>query len=149
MNKNNVRHGIKLLFISIILRIVSFVFFSFSWQWSNIFVRIIEVIIGILFLGSWLIYGLRNKTGFKNGLVIGLIGTSDALLLMVVSLVLFINRGTYYFGPIEMMVWNFPLMGILNISSQIPDSIIYVAPFWAIFLTTIGSLKKKGEKQDS
>ncbi|MDF2614834.1 MAG: hypothetical protein K0S71_2620 [Clostridia bacterium] len=146
MNRNNVRAGIKLLLISIIFRIISFVFFSFSWQWPNIFVRAIEIVVGLLFLVTWLIYGLRKKAGFKNGLVIGLVGTSDALLLMLLSLVLYVNRGAYYFGPIEMMVWNIPLLGILNISSLTSNIMIYVAPFLAIFLTAIGSFIRKSEK---
>jgi len=146
MNKNNVRNGIKLLLISITFRIISFVFFSFSWQWSNIFVRVIEIAVGILFLVTWLIYGLRKKSGFKNGLIIGLVGTSDALLLMILSVVLFVNRGAYYFGPIEMIFWNIPLIGILNISGLISNIMIYVAPFLAIFLTALGSFIRKSKK---
>jgi len=143
MNKNNVRNGIKLLLISIIFRIISFVFFSFSWQWTSVFIRVIEMAIGVLFLVAWLIYGLRKNAGFKNGLIIGLIGASDALLLMLLSLVLFLNRGSFYFGPIEMMIWNIPLLGILNIFSFTSNAIIYAAPLFAIFLTGIGSFIRK------
>ncbi len=145
MRKSIVRNGAKLLLISVIYRIISYIFLSFSWQWTNVFIRAVEFGIGILFLGIWLIYGLKKNAGFRKGLMIGIIGASDAILLIVLSLVLYINRGSYYFGPIEMVIWNVPLLGIINQLRFKSDAIIYVAPFLAILLTAVGSTLGKSK----
>jgi hypothetical protein len=100
---------------------------------------------GILYIGVWLIYGLKKRAGFRNGLLIGLIGTSDAVLLSIVSLILYLNRSSYYFGPIEMMLWNVPLMGIINQLRLNSNAILYLAPLFAILLTALGSLPGKSK----
>ena len=144
MRKSILYYGLKLLLISIVFRIISFAFFSISWQWSSVFIRAIEILLGVVYLGIWLIYGIRMKARLKNGLIIGLIGTSDAVLLMVLSLVLYVNRNSYYFGPVEMVVWNIPLLGIINLRF-LSNVILYAAPFFAILLTAIGSFIRKDD----
>ena len=141
--KSIVGNGFKLLLISILFRIISYLFLSYSWQWSGGFIRSVEFIMGILYISIWLIYGLNKRAGFRNGLLIGLIGTSDAVLLSIVSLVLYLNRNGYYFGPIEMMLWNVPLMGIINHLRFNSNAILYIAPLFAILLTALGSLPGK------
>lgn len=143
MPRSIVRNGLKLLLISIVFRIISYIFFSFSWQWSSVFIRAIEIGIGVLFLGIWLIYGLKKRAGFKNGLTIGLIGAGDAILLTLLSFILFVNRDSYYFGPIEMMLWDIPLLGVFNQLSFQSNVLTYTAPFIAILLTAAGSFLSK------
>ncbi len=137
--------GLILLLISILFRIISYLFLSYSWQWSGLFIRSTEFVLGILYIAIWLIYGLSKRAGFRNGLLIGLIGTSDAVLLSIVSLVLYLNRSSYYFGPIEMMLWNVPLMGIINYLHFNSNAILYIAPLFAILLTALGSLPGKSK----
>ncbi len=143
--RNIIGKGLKLLLISISFRIISYLFLSYSWQWSGQFIRYLEFVMGILYIGIWLIYGLSRRAGFRNGLLIGLIGTSDAILLSIVSLVLYLNRSSYYFGPIEMMLWNVPLMGIINHLRFNSNAILYIAPLVAILLTAFGSLPGKSK----
>ncbi len=137
--------GLILLLISILFRIISYLFLSYSWQWSGLIIRSAEFVLGILYIAIWLIYGLSKRAGFRNGLLIGLIGTSDAVLLSIVSLVLYLNRSSYYFGPIEMMLWNVPLMGIINYLHFNSNAILYIAPLFAILLTALGSLPGKSK----
>jgi hypothetical protein len=143
--KSIIGNGLKLLLISILFRIISYLFLSYSWQWSGLFIRSTEFVLGILYIAIWLIYGLSKRAGFRNGLLIGLIGTSDAVLLSIVSLVLYLNRSSYYFGPIEMMLWNVPLMGIINYLHFNSNAILYIAPLFAILLTALGSLPGKSK----
>ena len=142
--------GLKLLLISILFRIISYLFLSYSWQWSGPFIRSVEFVIGILYIGIWPIYGLSKRAGFRKGFFIGLIGTSDAVLLSILSLVLYLNRSSYYFGPIEMVLWNVPLMGIINYfhSHFNSDVLLYIAPLFAILLTAAGSLPGKPKSTD-
>lgn len=137
--------GLILLLISILFRIISYLFLSYSWQWSGLFIRSTEFVLGILYIAIWLIYGLTKRAGFRNGFLIGLIGTSDAVLLSIVSLVLYLNRSSYYFGPIEMMLWNVPLMGVINYLHFNSNAILYIAPLFAILLTALGSLPGKSK----
>jgi hypothetical protein len=149
VRKDIVSKGFKLLLISITFRFMSYLLFCFSWQWSGVFARGIEIVIGILFISTWFLYGLRKKAGFLKGLLIGLIGTSDAILLMIFSFVLYISRDSYYFGPIEMMVWNIPLLGILNqLNAIVSNIVIYGAPFLAIILAAIGNFLGKYKEKD-
>lgn len=145
MNKRIVKNGLKLLGISIIFRVMAVIYFSYSWQWESVFIKTIDIIIGILFLSMWFIYGYRNNAGFKHGLIVGLIGISDAIILLILTLVLYITRGSsYYFGPIIMIPWALPFLGIANAFDFISDIFLYYVPFIAIFITAIGSFL--GEK---
>lgn len=131
-------NGLKLLLVSIVFRIIAFIFFSFSWEWENYSISVIEIVVGIVFVSIWFVYGFRKKLGFKRGIIIGLIGASDAIILLILSLILYINRGSYYFGPIELAVWGMPLFGIINAIDFISDTILILAPFIVIFLSGIG-----------
>ena len=139
MKKQVLGNGFKLLLISILYRVISFAVFSYSWQWNGVFARIVEGMIGILFFGIWFFYGAKVKLGFIRGLLVGFVGAVDAILLTLISLLLYWNRGSYYFGPIEMALWNIPLMGITNLIKVNTTVLFYLAPWFAILLTAVGS----------
>jgi hypothetical protein len=146
MTKNILIMGLRLFLISVMYRIVAFLFLSYSWQWESLFIRAIEVAIGILYISIWFIYGLKKKLGFKKGLLVGFIGAGDAVILMIISLIIYLNSGPYYFGPIEMSVWNVPMLGVLDMIKLNSDMLVYILPFVAMLLTAVGSsvnIKKK------
>lgn len=149
MTKSIFIMGLRLFLISVIYRIIAFMFFSYSWQWENLFTRAIEIAIGILYISIWFIYGLKKKLGFIKGLFVGFIGAGDAVILMVISLILYLNRGSYYFGPIEMSVWNVPMLGVLDMINLNSDILVYFLPFVAILLTAVGSIVNLEKKNNT
>lgn len=144
MKNSLVKKGLILLLISIIYRIIAFAFLSVSWQWPlSPLVRGLEAMTGILFMVIWFVYGLTLRLGFTKGLIVGLIGVTDAIALTIISLIFYLNRGSYYFGPIEMSVWNIPLMGINNLIIIPSWMFTYLMPIIAILLTGFGSVIRK------
>ncbi|MBS4537514.1 hypothetical protein GOQ27_03515 [Clostridium sp. D2Q-11] len=119
-----------------IFRLISFIYFSFSWQWTNPVIKSLNILIGILFLSLWFIYGFKNSLGFKHGFIIGI---SDAIILLVLTLILYITRGSYYIGPVTMMPWIIPFLGISDTFKYISNMLLCIIPFISIVLTALGS----------
>ncbi|MTI71593.1 MAG: hypothetical protein FH751_15205 [Firmicutes bacterium] len=100
-----------------------------------------------MFLSIWFIYGFKYNLGIKRGLIVGLIGISDGILLQIITFLLYLNRGGYYFGPVTMIPWVVPFLGITDTVDFISDIFLCYMPFLALILTLLGSFL--GEKYKS
>lgn len=138
MNKSIYKAGFRLLGISLIYRLISFVYFSFSWQWPNLFTRSIDIILAVVFLLLWFLYGFKKKLGIKRGMAVGVIGVCDGFLLQLITLFAYLFRGSHYFGPVTMIPWVIPFLGASDMFDFLSGSACFL-PIIAFLLVTAGS----------
>lgn len=138
MKNKIVALGSRLLVLSAGLRLVGYIYFNFSWQWENSLVRVLDIIVGIGFLSLWFVYGYKKKLSFKNGLVVGLIGASDGILLQFISLWSYLRSSGYYFGPVVMIPWIAPYLGILDHIRVLPSYVIICLPLLSVLMVGVG-----------
>lgn len=131
--------GLKLLGLSIIYRVLSFIYFSFTGELKHDFIKLFGITIGVIFLSGWFLYGYKQSLGLEKGFIIGLIGASDALYLQFIIFIGYTTRNFNDIGSQPLIPWFIPCVAINDLFPFSTDLLIFITPFLAIFLTTIGS----------
>ncbi|MCY6354778.1 hypothetical protein [Clostridium sp. ZS2-4] len=144
--KQYLKKGVNLFFYSTIFIITSLVYFDLLYDYKIAMNLGISLSLG--FLGLWFYWGYKNKLGFKNGLLVGIIGASGGILLVIVSLLLLIDAPDAYglwliypwSAPFTSLFESIPHFGMIN------NFFPHISVILVILITAIGGyLGKKNE----